>query len=312
MSLRNLKIAPRAFLGFAFIALLVIVLGVFAVNRMSIIRQASVDMEMTQLPSIGFLGNVTENVLRLRILSFRVLVNRDPAALQEAQTRITVLVDKVRSAQASYAALPAGPEEAALYKTFATTLDNYMQAQSQMLDLSRQNKLEEMRALINTRIKEGTDQMGEQLNKLVALNAADAKAASAKAGEHYNEAFIGIVTVAACSISLFCCCRPRDASCVTVLSSSAAAPSCVAEPAICSMVLRRLVCMEAKAPSKRAGSSLPSTSMTLLRLPPAMVSAASTARFSGVRMLRVNSQASSTVSNEAITATVTMPIKASL
>ncbi|EJM62409.1 methyl-accepting chemotaxis protein [Pseudomonas sp. GM50] len=195
MSLRNLKIAPRAFLGFAFIALLVIVLGVFAVNRMSIIRQASVDMEMTQLPSIGFLGNMTENVLRLRILSFRVLVNRDPAALQEAQTRIGVLVDKVRSAQTSYAALPAGPEEAALYKTFAATLDNYMQAQSQMLELSRQNKLDEMRTLINTRIKEGTDQMGEQLNKLVALNAADAKAASAKAGEHYSEAFIGIVTV---------------------------------------------------------------------------------------------------------------------
>ena len=196
MSLRNLKIAPRAFLGFAFIALLVIVLGVFAVNRMSIIRQASVDMETTQLPSIGFLGNVTENVLRLRILSFRVLVNRDPAALQEAQTRIGVLVDKVRTSQTNYAALPASPEEAALYKTFATTLDNYMQAQSQMLELSRQNKLEEMRALINTRIKEGTDQMGEQLNKLVALNAADAKAASAKAGEHYSEAFIGIVTVA--------------------------------------------------------------------------------------------------------------------
>ena len=196
MSLRNLNIAPRAFLGFAFIALLVIVLGVFAVNRMTIIRQASVDMEATQLPSIGFLGNVTENVLRLRILSFRVLVNRDPAALQEAQTRIGVLVDKVRSAQASYAALPANPEEAALYKTFATTLDNYMQAQSQMLELSRQNKLDEMRALINTRIKEGTDQMGEQLNKLVALNTADAKAASAKAGEHYSEAFIGIVTVA--------------------------------------------------------------------------------------------------------------------
>ncbi|WP_367375555.1 methyl-accepting chemotaxis protein [Pseudomonas lini] len=196
MSLRNLNIAPRAFLGFAFIALLVIVLGVFAVNRMSIIRQASVDMEMTQLPSIGFLGNVTENVLRLRILSFRVLVNRDPAALQEAQTRIGVLVDKVRSAQASYATLPASPEEAALYKTFATTLDNYMQAQSQMLELSRQNKLDEMRTLINTRIKEGTDQMGEQLNKLVALNTADAKAASTKAGEHYNEAFTGIVTVA--------------------------------------------------------------------------------------------------------------------
>ncbi|MHC8362373.1 methyl-accepting chemotaxis protein [Pseudomonas sp. LS2P72] len=196
MSLRNLNIAPRAFLGFAFIALLVIVLGVFAVNRMTSIHQASIEMETTQLPSVGFLGNLTENVLRLRILSFRVLVNRDPNALQEAQTRIGVLVDKVRSAQSSYAALSATPEEAALYKTFTATLDSYMQAQNQMLELSRQNRLDEMRTLINTRIKDGTDQMGEQLNKLVAMNNADAKTASAAAGEQYRSAITGIIAVA--------------------------------------------------------------------------------------------------------------------
>ncbi|MVV50612.1 methyl-accepting chemotaxis protein [Pseudomonas sp. PB120] len=196
MSLRNLNIAPRAFLGFAFIALLVIVLGVFAVNRMSIIRQASIDMESTQLPSVGFLGNMTENVLRMRILSFRVLVNRDPAALQDAQSRITVLADKLRSAQASYAALPAQPEEAALYKTFTVTLDSYMQAQNQMMELSRQNQLDDLRTLINTRIKDGTDQMGEQLNKLVALNTGYAKTASALAGEQYSSAITGIIVVA--------------------------------------------------------------------------------------------------------------------
>jgi methyl-accepting chemotaxis protein len=196
MSLRNLNIAPRAFLGFAFIALLVIVLGVFAVNRMSIIRQASVDMGSTQLPSVGFLGNMTENVLRMRILSFRVLTNREPSALQEAQTRLGVLIDKLRSAQASYAALSAQPEEAALYKTFTGTLDSYMQAQSQMLELSRQNKLDEMRNLINTRIKDGTDQMGEQLNKLVALNTRYSETALAEAGRQYDNAVIGIIVVA--------------------------------------------------------------------------------------------------------------------
>ncbi|MBK3466100.1 methyl-accepting chemotaxis protein [Pseudomonas sp. MF6776] len=196
MSLRNLNIAPRAFLGFAFIALLVIVLGVFAVNRMSIIRQASIDMDSTQLPSVTQLSVVTENVLRLRILSFRVLVNREPAGLQEAQTRINVLVEKVRNAQASYAALPAGTEERALYQTFVTTLDNYLQAQSQMMELSRQDKLDEMRTLINTRIKDGTDQMGEQLNKLIAMNAAGAKAASIQAGKYYDSAITGIIIVA--------------------------------------------------------------------------------------------------------------------
>ena len=122
MSLRNLNIAPRAFLGFAFIALLVVILGVFAVNRMTTIRQASMDMGANQLPSVKYLGNLTENVLRLRILSFRVLINREPAALDEAKTRIGVLMDKVKQAQSAYSVMPAGPEEAALYKTFAATL----------------------------------------------------------------------------------------------------------------------------------------------------------------------------------------------
>ena len=195
MSLRRLNIAPRAFLGFAFIALLVILLGVFAVNRMTLIRAASMDMGANQLPSVTYLGQVTENVLRLRILSFRVLVNREPAALQEAETRINVLAEKVRKAQAAYAALPAGGEEAALYKTFADTLDNYLKAQAEMLDLSKQGKVDEMRALINSRIKDGTDQMGEQLNKLIAINTADAKAADADAGAHYEGAITGVIVV---------------------------------------------------------------------------------------------------------------------
>ncbi|WP_439878582.1 methyl-accepting chemotaxis protein [Pseudomonas prosekii] len=195
MSLRNLNIAPRAFLGFAFIALLVIVLGVFAVSRMSIIRQSSVDMGSTQLPSVSYLGNVTENILRMRILSFRILVNREPASLLEAEARIGVLNDKARKAQASYAELPAGKDEKALYQTFSTTLDNYMQAQREMLDLSRQNKVDEMRVLINTRIKDGTDLMGEQLNKLVAFNLQGAKAAGVIAENNYNTAVNGIVIV---------------------------------------------------------------------------------------------------------------------
>ncbi|MGA9704162.1 methyl-accepting chemotaxis protein [Pseudomonas sp.] len=196
MSLRHLNIAPRAFLGFAFIALLVVLLGVFAVNRMTQIRQSSIDMSANQVPSVTALGVITENVLRMRILSFRVLVNREPAALQEAETRIGVLADKVKAAQAGYATLPQGPEEAALYKTFAVTLDNYLKAQVEMLDLSRQGKVDEMRSLINTRIKDGTDQMGEQLNKLVAVNIADAKQADHDAGQSYDSAITGVIAVA--------------------------------------------------------------------------------------------------------------------
>ncbi|NWE16769.1 methyl-accepting chemotaxis protein [Pseudomonas yamanorum] len=196
MSLRNLNIAPRAFLGFAFIALLVVILGVFAVNRMTLIRQASVDMGTNQLPSVKYLGNITENVLRLRILSFRILINREPAAVQDAKERSAILVDKIKVAQAAYSALPAEGEEASVYKAFSATLDSYLTAQAEMMSLSQQNKVEEMRALINTRIKDGTDLMGEQLNKLIAINSAGADQASVAAEGSYSQAVTGIIIVA--------------------------------------------------------------------------------------------------------------------
>ena len=199
MSLRSMKIAPRAFLGFAVIAMLVVVLGVFASNRMAQIRQASVEMAGNQLPSVSYLGNLTENVLRLRITSFRILVNREPAALAETETRIADLVNKVRAAQAGYAALADG-EEVALYRTFSATLEDYLQAQNQMLELSRQDRGEELRALINTRIKKGTDLMGEQLNELVSINRRDAAAADQQAQREYANAIwaMVIVSVLAC------------------------------------------------------------------------------------------------------------------
>ncbi|MGH8408052.1 MAG: methyl-accepting chemotaxis protein, partial [Pseudomonas sp.] len=196
MSLRNLNIAPRAFLGFAFIALLVVILGVFAVNRMTLIRQASVDMGTNQLPSVKYLGNITENVLRLRILSFRILINREPAAVQDAKERSAILVDKVKVAQAAYSALPAEGEEASVYKAFSATLDSYLTAQAEMMSLSQQNKVEEMRTLINTRIKDGTDLMGEQLNKLIAINSAGADQANVAAEGSYSQAVTGIIIVA--------------------------------------------------------------------------------------------------------------------
>ncbi|AMB84854.1 chemotaxis protein [Pseudomonas agarici] len=195
MSLRNMNIAPRAFLGFAFIALLVVVLGVFAQTRMTVIRQVSVNMQSHHLPGVGYLGNLIEGVLRLRILSFRVLVNREPAALQEADARITFLTNKIRKDQKSYAGLPSAGEELAKYKEFAATLESYLENQARMLELSRQNKLDELRLLINSQIKAGTDLMGVQLNQLVEINKAGAAQASELAGQEYDSASLGIITV---------------------------------------------------------------------------------------------------------------------
>jgi methyl-accepting chemotaxis protein len=204
MSLRSLNIAPRASLGFALIALLVVALGGFAASRIAQIHDASLEMQTNQVPSISNLGDMLENTLRLRILSFRVLINRDPASLNEADSRIAVLVDKVRTAQRNYATIEMGDDEMAVFKQFNVTLDNYLTAKDTMLALSRQNKVDEMRDLINSKIKDGTDLMGDQIHQLIDINRREADKNGVIAGEQFRLANIGVIAFAllACLVTV--------------------------------------------------------------------------------------------------------------
>lgn len=200
MSIRNMNIAPRAFLGFAFIAALVIGLSVFSVNRMAVIRQATTDMESNQLPSIAHLSTMLENTLRLRITSFRTLVNREPATLLETDARIAELIGKLQAAKKAYAALPAQGEELAVYNQFEATLAIFLDVQAKVLELSRLDKTDDMRALINTRMKEATDLMGVQINQLIAINKKDATDAAAVSKDQYDNANVGVIAVSVIAV----------------------------------------------------------------------------------------------------------------
>lgn len=202
MSIRNMNIAPRAFLGFAFIAALVIGLSVFSVNRMALIRQATIDMESSQLPSIATLSVMLENSLRLRITSFRTLVNREPALLRETDARIAELIGKLQSAKKAYAALPAEADESAVFKQFEATLSTFLEIQAKVLELSGQDKIEDMRVLINTRMKEATDLMGAQINQLILMNTKSAADAAALSRQEYDSANLGIIGVSVVAVLL--------------------------------------------------------------------------------------------------------------
>jgi len=202
MSIRNMNIAPRAFLGFAFIAALVIGLSVFSVNRMALIRQATIDMESNQLPSIATLSVMLENSLRLRITSFRTLVNREPASLRETDARIAELIGKLQTAKKAYAALPTGAEELAVFRQFEATLSTFLEIQAKVLELSGQDKIEDMRVLINTRMKEATDLMGAQINQLILMNTKSATDAAALSRQEYDSANLGIIGVSVVAVLL--------------------------------------------------------------------------------------------------------------
>ena len=90
MSLRNMNIAPRAFLGFALIGTLMLILGAGALLQMSQIRSAAEEISTSSVPSIQNLDEFTQLALRLRVLSYRLLINREP----EVQQKTMELLDQ--------------------------------------------------------------------------------------------------------------------------------------------------------------------------------------------------------------------------
>ncbi|MFZ0157237.1 MCP four helix bundle domain-containing protein, partial [Pseudomonas sp.] len=104
MSLRNINIAPRAALGFGLVALLVFALGVFALMQMTSMRQQSEQVDSNWLPSVIAVGQMTQDTMRIRALTLRLLINRDPQSLQQNKARIEEIKAGLSKAQQQYQA----------------------------------------------------------------------------------------------------------------------------------------------------------------------------------------------------------------
>ncbi|CRM18491.1 hypothetical protein [Pseudomonas sp. 24 E 13] len=206
MSLRNMNIAPRAFLGFAFIGALMLFLGVFALNQMSKIRAATEDITLASVPSIRALDEFTQLTLRLRVLSYRLLTNREPDVQQKTLEAFDLRNQQIRTAQGVYEKLIETSEERSTYNEYVRLLAQYHQIEERMKSLSQGNQVEALRALLNTELLTNSEQVNGVLNRLLEINNAMALDTNQQAEDQYNLAFnmvVGLLVIATALTLLF-------------------------------------------------------------------------------------------------------------
>ncbi|EPN28173.1 methyl-accepting chemotaxis protein [Pseudomonas syringae pv. actinidiae ICMP 19099] len=199
MSLRNMNIAPRAFLGFAMIGTLMLILGVFALSQMNKIRGATEDLADGNVPSIKSLDRFAEVSIRLRVLSYRLLVNRDPETQQKTIDLLAMRNKQITDAQAIYEKLISDPNERNLYGQYVQLLGQYRQLEERLKTLTRANKIEELQSLLNNELLSNSDQMNVVLGKLVEINTAQLNQVKKDASREYDSAFnmvIGLLIAA--------------------------------------------------------------------------------------------------------------------
>nr|WP_287027961.1 methyl-accepting chemotaxis protein [Pseudomonas sp. UBA6310] len=193
MFLRRLKIAPRAILSFSMVALLVVLLGLFSLYEMRIIRAATVNVVENSLPSFRALGVLNEKMLRVRITSYRIVVDREAAALSNTIERLNVLLGQLKDAQNQYEALISSDTERAQYQSVKTALAEYARINQQLVQLSGQDRIDDMRALLMADYKTLSDNLGAEFEKLIEINQADGNAAAARAEQEFNNAITGVI-----------------------------------------------------------------------------------------------------------------------
>ncbi|MDH1262812.1 methyl-accepting chemotaxis protein [Pseudomonas sp. GD03944] len=183
MTLRNLSIAPRAAIGFGLVALLVFFLGGFALLQMSNMRDQSADVDENWLPSVTALSEMSQDILRLRTMTLRLMLNREPESLRQNEARAQQLRADLAVNQQRYEQLIDGSEEHALYERFKTAEKAYLEEQAKLMELSRQGRLDDAMAVANGDMNQHADQLARALAELTELNRNGATAAAQKAGE---------------------------------------------------------------------------------------------------------------------------------
>ncbi|NLU00454.1 MAG: methyl-accepting chemotaxis protein [Pseudomonas lundensis] len=188
MSLRNMNIAPRAFLGFALIGTLMLILGAGALLQMGQIRSAAEDISTTSVPSIQNLDEFTQLALRLRVLSYRLLINREPDVQQKTMELLDLRNQEIRTAQTEYEKYISSPQERAVYERYQQLMGNYRQLEDRMRSLSRNGDIDQLRALLNTELLENSEAINKELNSLMRINGQQIAEANQRASDMYSAA----------------------------------------------------------------------------------------------------------------------------
>ncbi|CAI8901051.1 methyl-accepting chemotaxis protein [Pseudomonas sp. 29] len=178
MSIRSLNIAPRAGLGFGLLALMVFVLGAFALLQMSNMRAQSDEVDNNWLPSVMAVGEMSQDMLRLRALTMRLLLNRDPQALEQNVAKLNELRGVLSEAQQRYDVLIVLPEERKLFDRFKVAEHQYLEFQAQVMQLSAQNRVAEAATILNGQMSPLADEIAVLLRELVELNKHNANLAT--------------------------------------------------------------------------------------------------------------------------------------
>jgi len=189
---RQMRIALRAGLGFGVVALLVFLLGAFALTRISAMQDEAEEVDQRLLPTIQLLGQVNQEFLMIRAGTLRLLIS-EPAERSRGAETLEALRKALAKERQDLDRLIQNAEGKALLATFDQSLARYESFQRKIVELALQNRMEEAIEITRGELNEHARNTSQAVHDLIDLNRKAADAASDHALQVAASAFQGVV-----------------------------------------------------------------------------------------------------------------------
>ncbi|KAA0694636.1 methyl-accepting chemotaxis protein [Halopseudomonas laoshanensis] len=178
MNLRNLSIAARLAGGFIIIAAVVVLLGTLAMREMGGMRDQAREVEQVWMPSIQLVSGFGQDILRIRVLTLRMLLV-EQGDRQAVENTIVKLIGDLNSAESAYEKMIVHEEERQAFSSFTRQRGEYMQVQSRVARFALGGQDDQALELISEQLNPLADAMVQSLQALERINLEGA----AQAGE---------------------------------------------------------------------------------------------------------------------------------
>ena len=191
MLLRKLNLAPRSALCFGLFCLMIIAIGLIALQQVDLLNKAETYVETTIVPSIKLLGQLDREFIEIKGNNARL---RNPIETPERKAQALVDIQQSRQliknhqrALIDLLATDAGREA---FEAFAKAQQVNDQAQDQYLETVAKGQLEAAIALSKNQMRAASDGVQVALKKLIALNEIEAYEAGKQADNVYEHTLL--------------------------------------------------------------------------------------------------------------------------
>lgn len=186
--LQNIRISLRALLLFGVVALLMIIMGAFAIMQMANIRAAAEAVEKKTIPSITTSAAVALHFTQMRVEILRIAANTSPEVIRKSEAAIDKLESQVRRNLAEFNELASSDEERSQIQILHSSFQEYVRLWGEIRPEFTQGDRAKGIAILNSQLAQLGSKVADIAILLEEENEKGAIASSIESSDTYESA----------------------------------------------------------------------------------------------------------------------------